>query len=395
MSDELSDRMSTGAGSSAAPPLEGLWRAGRRRRRNRRLAGGGGAVLALVLVAGAVASGAGQDDDRLRTGNGPVVSTTLPAAPCDPEPDREAQPTPSTAAELIGGTGRASPAGPRSAPAVVARATVLRSWWLEPETVGPGERSWQHRLEIEVTDPIKGAAAGDRLTVYDAMGMAGPADASSDEPRGISGPPCHQFEVGDDVILALAAPDGGAGDDVYEGPGSSYFLITDGRFSPELDADRRWLGAKYYREWGDSELLQQARDLSPDQFLDVLRGAVMATEAEPGDDATWTVSPDGQPSGTGSTFTALVTRTGCAGGQTGTVLRPGIRLLDYAVEIRFTVEALPPGTVATCQGNTAVPVEVDIGEPLGTRELIDAACVRETQAAGTAACLPNGKRWPN
>jgi hypothetical protein len=239
-----------------------------------------------------------------------------------------------------------------------------------------------------VTDPVTGAEVGDRLLVFDAVAFGG-----SEEPEGVAGATCHQFEVGDDVIVALAAPPATAPDQLYELNGSSaFFLITDGRFSPELDAARRSLGSTY-REWGDSELLQQAREL----ILDVLRDAVPeppSTEAEPGDAATWTVSPEGEPSPTGSTFTALVTRTGCAGGETGTVLRPGIRLLEDAVEIRFTVESLPPGTIATCQGNTAVPVEVDIGEPLGTRVLVDGACNKETQAAGTAACLPEGKRWP-
>lgn len=98
------------------------------------------------------------------------------------------------------------------------------------------------------------------------MGSAGPSDAESDEPLGIFGPGCHFFEVGDDVILPLAAS---GREGIFEVSSQGFFVIVDDRFSPELDAARRSLGGG----WGEGELLQQARDLTPDQFLDVLREA--------------------------------------------------------------------------------------------------------------------------
>lgn len=93
-----------------------------------------------------------------------------------------------------------------------------------------------------------------------------------------------------------------------------------------------------------------------------------------------------------SIFTARVERLGCSGGVTGTVFDPQIALRDDEVVITFTVDELPDGT-QLCPGNDQVAVEVDLGEPIGNRTLVDGACVSGTAAASTGACSDGSVRW--
>jgi hypothetical protein len=121
--------------------------------------------------------------------------------------------------------------------------------------------------------------------------------------------------------------------------------------------------------------------------------ATIPAEPEPGDDATWTIDPARPPTADSSTFTALVMRAGCNGGQTGQVLRPGIEVGDTEVIVTFTVERMEG--VATCQGNDTVPYEVDLGEPLGDRQLVDGICRKPSMEGSAAYCTAEGPyRWP-
>jgi hypothetical protein len=86
-----------------------------------------------------------------------------------------------------------------------------------------------------------------------------------------------------------------------------------------------------------------------------------------------------------------VTRLGCASGVTGAVLDPVVQVKRERIVIRTDVEALSPGGY-TCQGNNSVPVTVELDEPVGKRELVDAACL-EGRAVNTAACMDKGVRW--
>lgn len=86
-----------------------------------------------------------------------------------------------------------------------------------------------------------------------------------------------------------------------------------------------------------------------------------------------------------------VTRLGCASGTTGTVLEPVVQVEGERIVIRTDVEPLSPGGY-TCQGNNSVPVTVELDEPVGKRELVDAACL-EGLAVNTAACMDKGVRW--
>jgi len=114
-------------------------------------------------------------------------------------------------------------------------------------------------------------------------------------------------------------------------------------------------------------------------------GADPSPVPEPGDAATWSTDPSALPSPTASTFTALVTRLGCSGGVTGRVLRPGIELTATEAVVTFTVEAQTGAS--PCPGNDAVPYEVDLGQPLGDRALVDGGCAPGGPAATTGSCL--------
>lgn len=116
------------------------------------------------------------------------------------------------------------------------------------------------------------------------------------------------------------------------------------------------------------------------------------TEPEPGDVATWRVDPADPPAPHDTTVTALVMRTGCAGGQTGNVLRPGVVASGEVLTVTFTVEPLEGDGEATCQGNDEVRYQVDLEEPLGDRRLLDGAC----GPGGDRPCAPGELqvRWP-
>lgn len=86
-----------------------------------------------------------------------------------------------------------------------------------------------------------------------------------------------------------------------------------------------------------------------------------------------------------------VTRLDCASGETGTVLEPQVTVEDERIVIRTDVEKLADGA-HDCQGNNTVEVEVSLGQPIGGRDLVDAACL-EGDAIGTAACEESAVRW--
>lgn len=81
-------------------------------------------------------------------------------------------------------------------------------------------------------------------------------------------------------------------------------------------------------------------------------------------------------------FTARVTRLGCSGGNTGEVLEPTLTVGEDENVVTFTVEPLPPG-IYPCPGNPVVAHPIDVGEPIGGRDLVDGACLTG-QAASTS-----------
>jgi hypothetical protein len=100
------------------------------------------------------------------------------------------------------------------------------------------------------------------------------------------------------------------------------------------------------------------------------RPAVLLEDLMP---ATWTLPPN-QPAPDRSTveFTALVTDTGCTGGEPAgpRLLPPSITYTDNAVLIVFT--ARPFQGITTCQGKPATAAVVRLREQLGDRRLLDA-----------------------
>ncbi len=86
-----------------------------------------------------------------------------------------------------------------------------------------------------------------------------------------------------------------------------------------------------------------------------------------------------------------VTRLECAGGETGTVLEPDVQFERGRIVIRTDVEPLT-GDAYDCQGNNTVPVVVELSEPVGNRDLVDAACLGG-EAVTTAFCADGPVRW--
>ncbi|NLG22665.1 MAG: hypothetical protein GX555_14685 [Actinomycetales bacterium] len=85
-----------------------------------------------------------------------------------------------------------------------------------------------------------------------------------------------------------------------------------------------------------------------------------------------------------------VTRLGCSGGETGEVLEPQVAYDNDRIIIRTDVAPLT-GDTYTCQGNDAVPVEIQLEQSIGGRDLVDAACL-EGEAVTTADCT-DAVRW--
>ena len=107
--------------------------------------------------------------------------------------------------------------------------------------------------------------------------------------------------------------------------------------------------------------------------------------------AVWDLGGNSTLNADTTTFTALVTRLDCSSGVTGDVNDPDIELADDHVVITFTVSP-SEAAVADCQGNDQVPYDVEIPEPLGSRELVDGACT-STEANSTVFCRPDGVRY--
>lgn len=120
---------------------------------------------------------------------------------------------------------------------------------------------------------------------------------------------------------------------------------------------------------------------------------VTAPSPAGGDPASWHLAPGQSLTASSTGFTALVSRMDCNGGVTGQVLPPAIRSTSSEIVVTFTVAAKSPGP-APCQGNNQVPYEVELGEPLRGRALVDGLCGEGGTQAGTAFCEPTATRYP-
>ena len=113
--------------------------------------------------------------------------------------------------------------------------------------------------------------------------------------------------------------------------------------------------------------------------------------SQSGDTAVWSIEGDDPPTPSTEAFTASVSRLGCSGGRSGEVLPPDVSMKEDEIVVTFTVESLPEGAY-TCQGNPSVPYLVDVGEPVGDRDLVDGACL-SGGAATTSFCSEGAVRW--
>jgi hypothetical protein len=114
-------------------------------------------------------------------------------------------------------------------------------------------------------------------------------------------------------------------------------------------------------------------------------------EDEDGDIAVWGIG-EGLPTRSTEAFTASVYRLECSGGETGEVLPPDVSVEETKIVVTFSVKPLPEGVAYTCQGNPSVPYLVELGEPVGERELVDGACL-SGEAVTTSFCLEGPVRW--
>ena len=104
-----------------------------------------------------------------------------------------------------------------------------------------------------------------------------------------------------------------------------------------------------------------------------------------GDPAVWILAPDQSLQRSSTKFTALVERLGCNNWVTGQVLAPAIQMGESEIVVTFSVAPKQPGP-AQCPSNDQVSYQVDLGEPLQGRVLVDGQCLAGRKAAGTAAC---------
>jgi hypothetical protein len=107
--------------------------------------------------------------------------------------------------------------------------------------------------------------------------------------------------------------------------------------------------------------------------------------------ATWTIDADDPPAADTESFTAMVERLGCSGGETGEVLEPTVVADEGQVAVTMSVEQLPSGDYS-CPGNKAEPYVVELDEPIGERQLVDGACL-SGEAVSTSKCSDGAVRW--
>jgi hypothetical protein len=121
---------------------------------------------------------------------------------------------------------------------------------------------------------------------------------------------------------------------------------------------------------------------------------VASSQPRAGAPATWSLDANAeQPSSEASTLNVLVTGAACSGGEPRPVLPPTITRDEDRVVVTFSVEPLPPGNY-NCQGNPGEPYTVNLGEPIGSREVVDGLCLGTGPLVESAFCEgTHGVRW--
>ena len=105
----------------------------------------------------------------------------------------------------------------------------------------------------------------------------------------------------------------------------------------------------------------------------------------------WELADPSSVTSESTTLELGVTRLECSNGVTGEVLDPHVIYEHDRILIRTDVAPLGLDA-ANCQGNDVVPIVVELAEPVGDRDLVDAAC-SDDRAASTVFCEDDGVRW--
>ncbi|MFT4468572.1 hypothetical protein ACMX2H_01555 [Arthrobacter sulfonylureivorans] len=120
-------------------------------------------------------------------------------------------------------------------------------------------------------------------------------------------------------------------------------------------------------------------------------GSEGSPAASEGSTAVWELLDAAEVTPDSTALRLGVTRLECASGETGTVLEPDVQFERGRIVIRTDVEPLT-GDAYNCQGNDAVPADVELSEPVGNRDLVDAACLGG-EAVETVFCEDGPVRW--
>ena len=93
--------------------------------------------------------------------------------------------------------------------------------------------------------------------------------------------------------------------------------------------------------------------------------------ADEGEPALWWPAPGEQVSADTHVLDVMVEEQECASGElaTGRISEPTIDRSDEQVVVTFRVRPVEGG--ADCPGNPPTPAKLDLGEPLGNRQLLD------------------------
>lgn len=198
-------------------------------------------------------------------------------------------------------------------------------------------------------------------SVYDPAALAdappasslpdGPADAVDDAGAPAFDPSqdwkvVHQSDDRVDLVRELDSPLDERGGDVRTHESRTLELITD---SPNIP-DGTWL-------------LTSAGPCAQRLVTDDDLGEADLTLAD-------TPSPDD------TSVDLLIHERACASGQSAEGRVQLVELTETTDEVRLWIGVLPPeGDAQTCQGNPATPFTVELSEPLGDREIVDASVV--------------------
>lgn len=251
-------------------------------------------------------------------------------------------------------------------------------------------------LTYSLTDATGGGggASGDPQTIP-ALTFSGQGPASNDPSPATYIMGVTRFEVARIDLMR--------GDDVVSVQTIANDTFPDLRFFIIADKEGPWAGSDAatgvpllvaYDSQGEA-LTDSERVLAAQRSIqqeEEQRQQQESVVAEPyGETAVWSIDSDRQPSRVSDSFTAMVSRLGCSGGETGEVTGPTITAEEARIVVEFTVEPLT-GDFYSCQGNDEVPYLVELNEPIGDRQLVDGACL-SGEAASTSFCADGAVRW--